>query len=857
MRQKKIYNPIDVPRFALIFAGTAFLICLISNSFALSSGLPMQNYNYLADFEISDPFEYWTSNGSYLINFKGLSKEKASCGVSSFKLDVTLGTATYLYFKIPINVPSAGQLQFTGDLFVESSSGPTATLGTNVSLSPAPHTGIKRIEKTGTANLNWITQKSDWVEAGAKVAKILTEKYFGASTVSDVGIWTNKIGLFIYAPAGGRIVLYVDNILAQGVVPENASYMSFVTSTWQKYLLQVQADIKLMADSIINYSGGSSGTSVTALIQAAKDKAGTIKSSVQSRTYPTPVEYTELKNLYLTMKSLSQYVSYYRAHLEQKLFTFPCQPITSVANFPRILPSTIPGFTTPGNSISIQACRGEYEPASFVVRAEHSVSGIQITTSDLISSDNRKIPASAVDIKLVKCWYQADDGTIYNKKKVLLPELLLNDDKLVKVDYVQQRNYLKVTIGGKEQYLGISLPNENIPDAAIIKDADVLLPFDLNAETNKQIWVTVHIPVNAVTGDYRGTIRLQVAGISSVDMNITVSVLPFDLQPSLLEYSIYYRGKLPTTPQSGINSEWKTTEQYLAELQDMKAHGVVYPTIYQNMDAMLGTALSLRNQVGFPKDHLYSLGLQTGNPTSQTDLDTLGRDVTTWINFISQYGYNNLYAYGIDEASGEILQSERAAWQKVIESGAKVFVACNKKAADLVGDLLDVPILAGAYKSDELLKFHNKGKKVFSYGNPQAGIEDPEIYRRNYGLGLACANYDGAMDYAYQHGFGGHIWNDFDHVTYRDHVFAYPTSSGVIDTVQWEGFREAVDDVRYLATLISLNNGQKASILSWLCPILTDQTNMSELRAQLINAILQKANLNPFPKSLKVLNNSR
>ena len=37
--------------------------------------------------------------------------------------------------------------------------------------------------------------------------------------------------------------------------------------------------------------------------------------------------------------------------------------------------------------------------------------------------------------------------------------------------------------------------------------------------------------------------------------------------------------------------------------------------------------------------------------------------------------------------------------------------------------------------------------------------------------------------------------------TYRDHVFAYPTLNGVIDTIQWEGFREAVDDVRYLTTL--------------------------------------------------------
>jgi hypothetical protein len=31
---------------------------------------------------------------------------------------------------------------------------------------------------------------------------------------------------------------------------------------------------------------------------------------------------------------------------------------------------------------------------------------------------------------------------------------------------------------------------------------------------------------------------------------------------------------------------------------------------------------------------------------------------------------------------------------------------------------------------------------------------------------------------------------------------AYATSNGVVDTLQWEGRREAVDDLRYLSTLL-------------------------------------------------------
>jgi len=56
------------------------------------------------------------------------------------------------------------------------------------------------------------------------------------------------------------------------------------------------------------------------------------------------------------------------------------------------------------------------------------------------------------------------------------------------------------------------------------------------------------------------------------------------------------------------------------------------------------------------------------------------------------------------------------------------------------------------------------------------------------------------MLYAYQDGFG-FVWNDLDSQQFRDHVFAYPTVDGVIDTVAWEGLREGIDDVRYLSQL--------------------------------------------------------
>jgi len=137
--------------------------------------------------------------------------------------------------------------------------------------------------------------------------------------------------------------------------------------------------------------------------------------------------------------------------------------------------------------------------------------------------------------------------------------------------------------------------------------------------------------------------------------------------------------------------------------------------------------------------------------------------------------------------------------------------------------------------------WHSYGHKIFLYNRPQVGIENSEIYRRNYGFALWNAGYDGAMDFAYQFKFGQSIWNDYDSgvrvQNIRDHVFAYPVSDGVIDTVQWEGFREGVDDTRYVATLMK-KEGSNISARAIISAGLTNNEKMSTIRIKIIDQIL-------------------
>jgi hypothetical protein len=530
---------------------------------------------------------------------------------------------------------------------------------------------------------------------------------------------------------------------------------------------------------------------------------------------------------------------YIRAHPGQTLIPFPWEPITAV----KVLPFNYEIPAAPGNTLSVTACRNEFEPASFIIRAQKDLSGITISAPNLYDAQGNTIPSSALDIRLVKVWYQAAPDNIYFKTVgyYLTPELLLRDDSLVKVDYVTKTNYLKITLNGVQQYIDISSRTGTVPIAAQVRDAATLQPFSLKANENKQVWITVHVPGSTPAGNYSGTITINAPSETPVAMNLSVTVLPFTLEPAPLEYALYYQGDL--NPYFvGIEDADKTSANMVLELQDLKDHGIAYPTLYWHTTEFLDQSLTLRDRMGFPKDKIYTLAssddTQIGNPTDAAGLAHAAKLVKTMRNFTESHGYASTYFYGIDEAMGAEVTAQRTAWQTVHANGGKMYVAGDKDLIDLVPDLLDLVVLGGSPDTSQVARWHSHGKRIYSYGDPQAGIENPEIYRINYGVTLWNAGYDGTMPFSYQHKYND-IWNDFDspETHYRDHVFAYPTSNGVIDTIQWEGFREGVDDTRYVASLIK-KEGSSTSARTIVAAGLSNNENMTSIRNTVIDQIL-------------------
>ena len=127
-------------------------------------------------------------------------------------------------------------------------------------------------------------------------------------------------------------------------------------------------------------------------------------------------------------------------------------PITST----QILPSTYPLPGQKSLSLHVTACRGEFEPTSFVLRAQsHDMTGVTLTATDLRSVNSSAVISSThVDIKIVKPWFQSyyawneigkSDPADFRQR--LVPELLLKDDALVSVDISAERNFVRLEHG--------------------------------------------------------------------------------------------------------------------------------------------------------------------------------------------------------------------------------------------------------------------------------------------------------------------------------------------------------------------------------------------------------------------------
>ena len=401
-----------------------------------------------------------------------------------------------------------------------------------------------------------------------------------------------------------------------------------------------------------------------------------------------------------------------------------------------------------GRSLSVVAAKGEYEPGSILVRCGKALSGLLPVVGELKTAEGAALPAGSVDVRVVKVVPTAAIYPSVHGSRVLKPMMLLHDDSLLRVDLETRRADLKLRTAGGSRYVQSSDdPGDEYVkkmvaehkwlnvryDAAEwpVYDAKTIQPLDLPADTLKQYWITVKVPDDAAAGTYRGEIAFRDAGGAALAaVPFSVRVLPFRLPAPKAKYDMKrpYRRMLYTrhantdfanATSGSITTNGRTLDQFRADLRNIREHGIESASIMmdlklprwlwnrwgQHSDPTAGRietrparvdreyavkAIKVLAEEGLVSRPLYinngcNFGYREGyTPASKATLTKLVDETKEILR--EALGYDDMCVYAVDEAKGDAITRQFAAWKELHAQGVKVYATCLPKNVAVVAE---------------------------------------------------------------------------------------------------------------------------------------------------------------------------
>ena len=209
------------------------------------------------------------------------------------------------------------------------------------------------------------------------------------------------------------------------------------------------------------------------------------------------------------------------------------------------------------------------------------------------------------------------------------------------------------------------------------------------------------------------------------------------------------------------------------------------------------------------------------------------------------------FAYAIDEAPPETIRAERATWQAYQKMGARVVASTGYHPYLLFNlDAANIPRQPRNRFRENVNALHAANPDFIAswYGDPHSGPENPDYARRVYGWLTWRNNYDMFSQFI----VGRDDWTEFyvwKESFLRGLMLAYPCADGLIDTLAWEGTREAVDDIRYGTLLKQLAEKARKSAdidaqylgraaLTWVAQVDFERSSLDSLRQEMVEKIL-------------------
>lgn len=563
---------------------------------------------------------------------------------------------------------------------------------------------------------------------------------------------------------------------------------------------------------------------------------------------------------------------------EWKNRAFACAVVPPLSGC-RHLPDELPPDGRYEDKLSIVMTPNEIGHAAFLLLPFRRESGVRISVSPLRGKSS-SIPASALDLRIVKYWYQ--DGTAWCSyfadplQQELVPELLLHDENLIRVDHERKYNYLRV--GDSWQWIsypeGIRYGWFNYVKAPV-RDAGKLAAFSLDPEENKKFFLTVRLPDGTLPGNYEGTLKIHRAGRELGILKVALRVLPFELPDPRTWYDIgkkfYTSIYMPPLCEEFrmADGDFKLVEKRRkAMYRNMRDHNLLYPLVNRRNRGDLPDAeaeklfrknLEWMRDCGLPADTVFG---GVGNcdwylvfrkpeerPAGYEEnfFRDVDRDLATIRSVMGKE--TEVYSIGWDEPGMKLLVGQRPFWRKIHDRGMKILSTAKDRHLQYGAYNEDFANYAGTLSPESARIWHAMGNRITNYANPHTGPENPDYIRRSHGMALYKADYDGSCNYHFLENGAGNVWRDTNS-GFRTFAFVYPAADGVLDTLHYEGFRAGIDDIRYATKLrllaeeaIARKNtdayyaGKKA--LRFLALAQADRVNLDTLRMEMIEQILK------------------
>ena len=550
--------------------------------------------------------------------------------------------------------------------------------------------------------------------------------------------------------------------------------------------------------------------------------------------------------------------------------------VTDPTSQEMVLPDMIPECADFSGSLDVVAAQDEFQAGSVVVMARRPVGSFTVRMGELRCGD-AKLADGDVDIRLVKRWYRTG-GAWFSyfadfRHRVLTPHLLVYDDDLVRVDELRARNFYRLDWPEGTRYVDVSDPtrtrvpwNRDVP----FRDAKTLQPVrSLDAfGRNQQYWVLFHVRKGQKPGVYRGALDLVADGRTVAQLPVNLRVLDFELPVRGASYDDLSRFYISHCNIQGSIIQGRTIDEMrasaLAELKSIRDHNTLDTAAIFTDPAVA----ALAKEAGFPGDELWedlrvkpwqklfkgkspaeltaedrALGMRFAERDLAAKADYFDRNfpgARRWCIFYSESSsYRALNVWQQDQA--EI--AHRLGWN-VFAHGMR---AANFHSA---ADSQDMQIQS-SFDRGVADQWHALKSPVATYAKPFASPETPAVHRRMLGLSrYKTSRFDGNM----QHGVMDRNPNQFapdpgGDGNYRCQIMLYPQQAGIIETICWEGVREAFDDIRYATLLKRLAEpnltaadpalrGEARRALAWLENQDGDTTPMETVRLGIAERIL-------------------